>query len=1063
MSRLLFSLFVLLAVSLPGGSAEAQYIPKDCVYNGVKIKHQSMDCSGSSLIRCVNGAAYSVGKCGCTYYGKARRVPGSFLPVRPKITVGNGKLGYPGSQIRYCYQNRWIDPRLKPCHHNGYTYQNGATLCIGDIKVKCMGGGYAGLGKCSCSYPDPITKTTATASHNTKFCVGRNVIWCSGGRAFPTRGLCGCMHSGKLLKSGSLVCSGGKKYMCTQTRPGTFVFQYMPKLKCCKPTDGACKFNNQLELLKYKKQKAVNYKALAAAAKEKEIKKRSITALKNSARLKQLRANQKKNVARKHCITKNVPWLVLRSGSICTRYVKNEEWYNHCTKSEPKCTAHWPNEWWVAKNDRGKCRWRDILKWVCVKTERRKRLKSPPWRCTQYRRQNVYVPIRKNVTFCFAKENGQNTFYIDGARNPNIRETLRTVANTQWNAAKAAYEGPIKQTTTIIATETAKTVKKVTSTVGGIFSAIERKAKEIANRMANSKFWRDIMGPAIVGRFLGTVWTASSYTKNAIRKKLPYMLRHNKSHLERVVNETKTQKQGSSAYAKLAAISMGLSITLNSAKVALKCQAYSGEAKRVCLGQEIGVALRDTIYDITSYMIMIAVDLIYFEPWSHSLAAAVTGSLAAASMGVGIGAYPIVYLASSFALNISIVFVSEAVLRPEYNKLMQVHSGKLAGWGHEIVKNIPAKDLVCLGGCKKACVFAKRLYQVGQRGLNNKICQNNGTWGNSAATPTPTPPSSVRPTPRPTPTASTTAGKVHQLALAKGWANYANTYTPATYVKQGNIVAVNGLVRGNSWGHIGTLPVGYRPKERMIFNLNNHQYTSRVDVLPNGQIHWLGGGKSYGWISLSGIVFSTATGTNLTLDNRWKNYGHTYSKALIHKEGNIVMVSGLVRFGGWGRIGTLPVGSRPKERLIFHVNNHENAARVDVLPNGQIHWITGGKSHGWISLTGIVFSTAAETKLTFANGWANYGHTFTGAQVTRYGNLAFVSGLIKGTKWGVGMVLLPKDCRPAARIISNANNHQYTSRLDTFPNGYMAWAGGGKNYNWINLSGTVLILNGPAK
>jgi hypothetical protein len=52
-------------------------------------------------------------------------------------------------------------------------------------------------------------------------------------------------------------------------------------------------------------------------------------------------------------------------------------------------------------------------------------------------------------------------------------------------------------------------------------------------------------------------------------------------------------------------------------------------------------------------------------------------------------------------------------------------------------------------------------------------------------------------------------------------------------------------------------------------------------------------------------------------------------------------------------MATLPSDCRPKGRLIFNMNNHASHARVDVLTNGQIRWVTGGRHHSWISVTGI--------------------------------------------------------------------------------------------------------------
>jgi len=96
------------------------------------------------------------------------------------------------------------------------------------------------------------------------------------------------------------------------------------------------------------------------------------------------------------------------------------------------------------------------------------------------------------------------------------------------------------------------------------------------------------------------------------------------------------------------------------------------------------------------------------------------------------------------------------------------------------------------------------------------------------------------------------------LPLALGWTPYASSeYDGPKVIKQGKFVCVSGLISGNVWGHLATLPEGFRPTKRLVFAVNNHQLSSRVDVCPNGNIYWIDGGKSHGWISLSGISFYT--------------------------------------------------------------------------------------------------------------------------------------------------------------------------------------------------------------
>ena len=57
------------------------------------------------------------------------------------------------------------------------------------------------------------------------------------------------------------------------------------------------------------------------------------------------------------------------------------------------------------------------------------------------------------------------------------------------------------------------------------------------------------------------------------------------------------------------------------------------------------------------------------------------------------------------------------------------------------------------------------------------------------------------------------------------------------------------------------------------------------------------------------------------------------------------------------------INCRPTKRLIFNLNNNAKTSRVDVLPSGEIKWVSGGKDHRWISLSGIslvVTSSQAE-------------------------------------------------------------------------------------------------------
>jgi len=103
------------------------------------------------------------------------------------------------------------------------------------------------------------------------------------------------------------------------------------------------------------------------------------------------------------------------------------------------------------------------------------------------------------------------------------------------------------------------------------------------------------------------------------------------------------------------------------------------------------------------------------------------------------------------------------------------------------------------------------------------------------------------------------SGAQAEVPYKNGWGNFGQSFGGAEAVVSGGSCMVSGLIKsfGHGWGHVATLPENCRPNRRLIFNLNNDQSTSRVDVLANGEVHWkAGGSKGHGWFSLTGITFT---------------------------------------------------------------------------------------------------------------------------------------------------------------------------------------------------------------
>ena len=311
------------------------------------------------------------------------------------------------------------------------------------------------------------------------------------------------------------------------------------------------------------------------------------------------------------------------------------------------------------------------------------------------------------------------------------------------------------------------------------------------------------------------------------------------------------------------------------------------------------------------------------------------------------------------------------------------------------------------------------------------------------------------------------AAQRQPLQLVAGWTNYGDGYSPPTVAISGNLVVVSGLARAGTWGHIATLPANARPPRHLIFNLNNHAYTTRVDVLPDGRLFWVAGGRDHGWLSLTGISFSREPGTPLALGSGWRDFGPAnnspHGPASVTRTGDLVVVSGLVEkpAGGFRQgevIATLPVGARPAQSLIFNVNGNSGTQRLDIAADGRIFWNTGEHDYDWVSLDGITFSAQPGANLSLAAGNAPYGSGWTAPQASRIGDIVSVSGLVKPGDLGQPLLVLPPNLRPGGRMIFNQGSDANPLRIDILPNGEVRHAAGPTAIGWVNLSGIAFPL-----
>lgn len=291
--------------------------------------------------------------------------------------------------------------------------------------------------------------------------------------------------------------------------------------------------------------------------------------------------------------------------------------------------------------------------------------------------------------------------------------------------------------------------------------------------------------------------------------------------------------------------------------------------------------------------------------------------------------------------------------------------------------------------------------------------------------------------------------------LSSLWTHYKKGYRKASTGINDGVVSLNGLIRLRTADQgggrrdynepIDTLPPELRPDKRLVFNVNSHEVPSRIDILPNGRVMWTAGNKAHGWVSLDNISYPVKGVKPLKLNSGCKRYSSSsFRVPSYHRSGNTVMLSGLIncKFNAKRHIATLPAGHRPAKILVFSTNAHTQSARINVLPNGKVWWIAGGGgTHNWVSLDGVVFNLpGTKTKaLPLTGNCVRYKQKkFAAPTATTKNGMVRLSGLVD-CPFRIGQrhnfAVLPKNMRPAERLVFNANAHERTVRVDVRPDG----------------------------
>ena len=310
------------------------------------------------------------------------------------------------------------------------------------------------------------------------------------------------------------------------------------------------------------------------------------------------------------------------------------------------------------------------------------------------------------------------------------------------------------------------------------------------------------------------------------------------------------------------------------------------------------------------------------------------------------------------------------------------------------------------------------------------------------------------------------------------WADYSTTYNSAGFTKTSNgRVFLKGLVKNNidtdaitSGTIIGTLPEGYRPSGRLVFQtVTSPNVAARVDVDASGNIIVYSGDGS--WISLDSISYLPAdqpyTWNNVTYDSTtspiWSNWGTPYENVRITRDTiGRVNLQGLAKAGN--NTSNMTIAKPPSSAYYPPKSLHFPAGASGfglfwVWTDGDIVK-RGAQTSSYLGLNTIYYPTTLGTwtSITPISPWVNYNDA-TGsypmlACTKASDGVVTIRGLIKnGGVTNITAAKLPSTCTwPSKQTAMVAASYDDVGRVDIMPTGDLIIRAGLTNWFALNMS-----------
>lgn len=323
-------------------------------------------------------------------------------------------------------------------------------------------------------------------------------------------------------------------------------------------------------------------------------------------------------------------------------------------------------------------------------------------------------------------------------------------------------------------------------------------------------------------------------------------------------------------------------------------------------------------------------------------------------------------------------------------------------------------------------------------------------------------------------------------SMQNGWTEYTG-YSPIGVTKTATgAVMMSGFFQKTTTPTADvamcTLPVGYRPAKRLIFQVAGGGGAARVDVLTNGEVRYeTGGGASNPWwVAATGISFLASdvapdgSWTNLTAypPGGWVSYdsgGATFAIPAVTKDSSgRAWIQGLAKSGSTtvnGVTYTLPAGYPigSGECLIYPAMTNPNVAG-SMAPSGSNITFRYG-SNGYWSLQAMFYPIGSTVwkEPVFQNSWKSYGYCWGAVGYTKNTDgIVSLKGLIGGGSTSGTIFTLPVGYRPARTDVYCAVNTYNATPTDAHAALWIRPSGdveisSGVSSTWLSLSGCNFV------